>query len=202
MARPRSTYSPVDSAPYGLPYDQHRHLQPIYPGLDSNSYGVRRPPPMSTPYSNMSNSDRYASNAPGQYSTGYPYPRPSQPHHTGPANNLQPTGPTEPRCEWHSEHCGMTLEDSSPAGIARHLRQHHNVVVTDNRNRGVCVWGGRCGKDMFPSSFGKHIAECHLRNMTKQCQYCGADFARADTLSRHIKAFCPNTVGARGHSSG
>ena len=65
------------------------------------------------------------------------------------------------------------------------------MPVSDNHTREMCRWGDRgCGKDMFPSSFGKHIAECHLRNMTKQCPYCGADFARADTLSRHIKGFC------------
>ncbi|KAH9941318.1 uncharacterized protein BXZ73DRAFT_21584, partial [Epithele typhae] len=98
------------------------------------------------------------------------------------------------QCEWGAPgaRCGIPIDDPSPSGIARHLRTHHDVLVSDNHTRGACVWGVRgCGKDMFPSSFGKHIAECHLRNMTKQCQYCGADFARADTLSRHIKGFCP-----------
>ncbi|KAI0704704.1 hypothetical protein C8Q76DRAFT_578532, partial [Earliella scabrosa] len=95
------------------------------------------------------------------------------------------------RCQWGSRPCSVPLDDSSPSGIARHLRQFHDTNVTDNRTRASCMWGGRCFNDMFPSSFGKHIAECHLRNMTKQCPYCGAEFARADTLSRHIRAFCP-----------
>ncbi|KAI0659227.1 hypothetical protein C8Q70DRAFT_915919, partial [Cubamyces menziesii] len=99
-----------------------------------------------------------------------------------------------PRCEWGT--CRHIIEDSTPSGIARHLRQYHGVQVTDNRSRHPCIWGSRrCGKDMYPSSFGKHIAECHLRNMVRQCPHCGADFARADTLSRHIKSFCPNSSG-------
>ncbi|KAL7284132.1 hypothetical protein ACG7TL_001413 [Trametes sanguinea] len=76
----------------------------------------------------------------------------------------RPRAPSAPRCEWGS--CRAILEDQSPAGIARHLKQYHNVQVTDNRTRDQCLWGARrCGKDMYPSSYGKHIAECHLRNM-------------------------------------
>ena len=132
--------------------------------------------------------------APMSYSGYYPLPHghPSASLHAAPA-----TSGSDVRCEW-GDGCIAPLEDTTPAGIARHLRQYHDVPVTDNRTRGSCVWGGRCNKDMFPSSFGKHIAECHLRNMTKQCPYCSADFARADTLSRHIKAFCPNTTAHAG----
>ncbi|KAI8986898.1 hypothetical protein BD414DRAFT_46704 [Trametes punicea] len=105
-----------------------------------------------------------------------------------------PQAASPSRCEWAA--CRLVIEDTSPAGIARHLKQHHNVQVTDNRNRSPCLWGARrCGKDMYPSSYGKHIAECHLRNLGKQCPHCGADFARPDTLSRHIKSFCPNSSG-------
>ncbi|KAI0646381.1 hypothetical protein C8Q79DRAFT_666195 [Trametes meyenii] len=116
----------------------------------------------------------------------------AHPSYEAPAGRNAHAGPV--RCEW--DHCRLPLEDSSPAGIARHLKQYHDVAVTDNRTRKPCLWGGRrCNKDMYMSSFGKHIAECHLRNMVKQCPQCGADFARADTLSRHIKAFCPNSSG-------
>ncbi|KAI0372033.1 hypothetical protein BV20DRAFT_138226 [Pilatotrama ljubarskyi] len=112
------------------------------------------------------------------------------------AYDARPQAMATPRCEWGDSLCGMPIEDSSPSGIARHLKQYHNIQVTDNRSRHSCLWGSRrCGKDMYPSSFGKHIAECHLRNMVKRCPHCGADFARADTLSRHIKAFCPNSSG-------
>ncbi|KAI0360595.1 hypothetical protein OH77DRAFT_1433966 [Trametes cingulata] len=108
------------------------------------------------------------------------------------AHDVRPRPMTLPRCEWGD--CHMPIEDSSPSGIARHLKQYHNVPVTDNRTRHPCSWGSRhCGKEMYPSSYGKHIAECHLRNMVKRCPQCGADFARADTLSRHIKAFCRNS---------
>ncbi|KAI0826533.1 hypothetical protein BC628DRAFT_1419044 [Trametes gibbosa] len=123
---------------------------------------------------------------------------PSAPHSASYSHAVQPgvnhariARESVPRCQWAD--CHLRVEDPSPAGIARHLRQYHNVQVTDNRSRHPCVWGEGCGKDMYPSSLGKHIAECHLRNMVKQCPHCGADFARADTLSRHIKAFCPNT---------
>ncbi|EJF63757.1 hypothetical protein DICSQDRAFT_153596 [Dichomitus squalens LYAD-421 SS1] len=196
MTRPRSTFPHMNAAPYDLPRDGHRSLPP-YSGMESDSY--RTTPSFSPSYSNIANAGRYAGGVLGQSTTGYSYACVDQ---LSSAVSTNHGHPSEPRCEWESQHCGMLLEDSSPAGIARHLRQYHSVAVTDNRNRGVCLWGGRCGKDMYPSSFGKHIAECHLRNMTKQCPHCGSDFARADTLSRHIKAFCPNTAGGRVHSSG
>ncbi|KAI1798129.1 hypothetical protein LXA43DRAFT_10397 [Ganoderma leucocontextum] len=198
MARPRSTYPHVD--PLSLPSNPRHHSRAdsFYSGMDSGSYDMRRTPSSSPPYPSLMNSGHYTASAPGQYHSGYAYP-PLPPHHS--MNNLQSTPPSESRCEWGPGRCDVPLEDTTPSGIARHLRQYHDVPVTDNRNRSMCAWGGRCGKDMFPSSFGKHIAECHLRNMTKQCPYCRADFARADTLSRHIKAFCPHTTGGQAPSS-
>ena len=98
-----------------------------------------------------------------------------------------------PKCEW-TPSCGLHLLDSSPAGIARHLVRHHAVTATDNHTRAICAWGDRCGKHMYPSSFGKHIAESHLRGPLYSCLHCGAEFTRSDTLARHIKAFCPALI--------
>ena len=199
MSRPRSTYPPVD--PLTLPSSPRHHSRAdsFYSGMDSGSYGMRRAPSSSPPYPSLLTSGHYTAGSPGHYHSNYTYAPPLPSHHS--MSGLQSPVPSESRCEWGPERCNVPLEDTTPSGIARHLRQYHDVAVTDNRNRGVCAWGGRCGKDMFPSSFGKHIAECHLRNMTKQCPYCRADFARADTLSRHIKAFCPYPTGVAGGSS-
>lgn len=182
----------------------HSRSGPYYPKMEDTSYDSQRPL-SSTCYGSMPPSpDRYrvspTSMAPPSYPSGYSsYGLPAG-HPSASLHPVPTTSGSEVRCEWGNRSCMVHLEDSSPSGIARHLRQYHDVPVTDNRTRGVCLWGGRCNKDMFPSSFGKHIAECHLRNMTKQCPHCGADFARADTLSRHIKAFCPNTTTHAGHS--
>ncbi|PIL27586.1 hypothetical protein GSI_10737 [Ganoderma sinense ZZ0214-1] len=203
MTRPRSTYPPVDPLSITSTQRHQSRADSFYSGMDSGSYGMRRTPSSSPPYPSLMSSGHYTASSTGQYHPHYSYAPPLPSHHSmsGPAS-------TESRCEWGPGRCDVALEDTTPAGIARHLRQYHDIAVTDNRNRGMCAWGGRCGKDMFPSSFGKHIAECHLRNMTKQCPYCRADFARADTLSRHIKAFCPHTTGGGGgaqahpHTSG
>ncbi|KAI0635251.1 hypothetical protein C8Q77DRAFT_1156565 [Trametes polyzona] len=165
------------------PYEQTRALlPPAYPPSPalSDHYGSSF---AGSPAPSFATTD-------SSYPYGYaatPVPHHHHHHHASPRD-------TTTRCEWSD--CRHNIEDSTPAGIARHLRQYHNIQVTDNRSRHACQWGERpCGKDMYPSSFGKHIAECHLRNMVKQCPHCGADFARADTLSRHIKAFCPNSNG-------
>ncbi|KAI0711266.1 hypothetical protein C8Q76DRAFT_735778 [Earliella scabrosa] len=193
-------YGHVESSSYGLSGMQRQHSHSrsgqYYPQVDNAAYDSQRT------MSYSSHHDRYRVSPPasiphGTYGSSYssygavPPSHPSASLHSPPA-----TSGSEARCEWGDRRCAIPLEDSSPSGIARHLRQYHDISVTDNRTRAVCMWGGRCCKDMFPSSFGKHIAECHLRNMTKQCPHCGADFARADTLSRHIKAFCPHTTGA------
>ncbi|KAI0762347.1 hypothetical protein C8Q74DRAFT_145267 [Fomes fomentarius] len=174
-----------------------------YPKLEDTSYDPKRSPP-STYYGSMPLSPYHyhypdTSMVPPSYPSGYSsYGLPAS--DSAGLHPVPTASGSKVRCEWGSRPCMATLEDSSPAGIARHLQQYHDVHVTDNRNRGVCLWGGRCSTHPFPSNFGKHIADCHLRNMTKQCPHCGADFARADTLSRHIKASCPNTTTHAGHS--
>ncbi|EIW55639.1 uncharacterized protein TRAVEDRAFT_22130 [Trametes versicolor FP-101664 SS1] len=160
-----------------------------------NGYDHTRPP-LSPIYHTPAHSENYGSPFGGAPTQSFADPGYTGSHPASFAYAMQPVHNTRvretPRCEWAN--CRMPIDDSSPAGIARHLKQHHDVQVADNRSRHPCRWGAQpCGKDMYPSSLGKHIAECHLRNMVKQCPHCGADFARADTLSRHIKAFCPNS---------
>ncbi|KAH9852554.1 hypothetical protein C2E23DRAFT_188044 [Lenzites betulinus] len=174
---------PFTSQPSFSSY-QHTHgsLSPHFPSVPIPSGTFDNP--FTTPSTpSFSTSSSYTSTA---HSGSYCYT--VQPA----ASNSRPRE-AAPHCEWAD--CRVRIEDPTPAGIARHLRQYHNILVTDNRHRNPCLWGEGCGKDMFPSSLGKHIAECHLRNMVKQCPHCGADFARADTLSRHVKAFCPNASG-------
>ena len=194
------SYAHGDSA-YGLSNVQRTNQahprSGFYPQAEHLSYesrGVSSVASLGLPGSSPRYPSSTASIPPAPYASSYAHYAAPHNHHSASAHATQPTAASV-RCEWGDRGCAIPVEDTSPSGIARHLRQYHNVAVTDNRNRGICTWGGRCSKDMFPSSFGKHIAECHLRNMTKQCPHCGADFARADTLSRHIKAFCPNTVG-------
>ncbi|KAI0711186.1 hypothetical protein C8T65DRAFT_185991 [Cerioporus squamosus] len=191
-----SSYSPSDAQ------RQQGHARSgYYAQGDHTSYGSRRAHSSVASSGLPANSPRYPVSPipPVPYASYSSFTAPHN-NHVASAHAAQPTAAASARCEWGDRRCAVPVEDTSPSGIARHLRQYHDVAATDNRNRGVCIWGGRCGKDMFPSSFGKHIAECHLRNMTKQCPHCGADFARADTLSRHIKAFCPNTVNHAGHT--
>ncbi|KAI0746862.1 hypothetical protein C8Q80DRAFT_1271692 [Daedaleopsis nitida] len=209
---PRSgSYGHVEASSYSLPGVQrqhsHSHSGTYFPSLGGSPYDSSRAAPAQSYSHSSPTSGRYRTSGgnvlSSPFSSNYSYgtlpPSAGSVAHHPASVPRQPPSPVEVRCEW-DRHCRVPLDDTSPSGIARHLRQYHDIAVTDNRNRGVCSWGGRCSKDMFPSSFGKHIAECHLRNMTKQCPHCGADFARADTLSRHIKAFCPHTTGHAGQA--
>ncbi|EED81039.1 predicted protein [Postia placenta Mad-698-R] len=68
-------------------------------------------------------------------------------------------------CCWGSPICGVTLNDTTPAGIARHLRNFHFPVgLWHNRLRGTCQWRHAgtvpCDREMFQGNFGKHIATC------------------------------------------
>ncbi|KAI9063552.1 hypothetical protein FKP32DRAFT_678655 [Trametes sanguinea] len=189
----QSPYSDTSATSYNGSYsrDGQYHTQPAYGEYSSSAY-------QDSPLPSHHNSGTFTGAIPPSFPGTSGYPAVAASASLGyPAHSMypaRPRAPSPPRCEWGA--CRAILEDQSPSGIARHLKQYHNVQVTDNRNRDQCLWGARrCGKDMYPSSYGKHIAECHLRNMVKQCPHCGADFARADTLSRHIKSFCPNSSG-------
>lgn len=93
------------------------------------------------------------------------------------------------RCQW-SYHCQHLIGDISPSAIARHLRTHHTIPMTKGVLRLPCTWGGGCGKEMLSSSLGKHIAQCHLRSMMAACSFCGTEFARSDSLRRHVTKSC------------
>lgn len=99
-------------------------------------------------------------------------------------------------CRWGIP-CHILLDDLSPAGIARHLKQHHFEDENNRWNkraRGHCAWeddAHPCHRDMFYASFGKHIAAVHLGAITRQCIWCGRNFVRPDTLDRHMKRHCP-----------
>jgi len=97
-------------------------------------------------------------------------------------------------CCWGRLHCGILLDDTTPSGIARHLKEHHfGTGQWHARHRGECEWEkheGMCSREMYHASFGKHVATVHLRRMKKQCRYCHQVFSRNDALLRHLAAYC------------
>ena len=98
--------------------------------------------------------------------------------------------PLDLKCKWIPS-CGLHLSDTNPASIARHLVQNCSVSVTYNRTRALRAWSDYYSKHMYPSSFGKLIAEGELREPLYSCLHYEAKFARSGTLTRHIKSFCP-----------
>ncbi|KAH9910510.1 hypothetical protein B0H21DRAFT_705007, partial [Amylocystis lapponica] len=95
-------------------------------------------------------------------------------------------------CRWYSDGgmCNAPLDDVSPAGLARHLRDFHFEGKWSNTHRGVCCFrenGRACGRDMDYASFGKHIASVHLKSTSSTCPDCGKEFGRGDSLARHRK---------------
>ncbi|KAH9928994.1 hypothetical protein B0H21DRAFT_712078 [Amylocystis lapponica] len=98
------------------------------------------------------------------------------------------------RCEWDRGSCGgILLDDLSPAGIMRHLKDYH-YRPWDGKQRVACVWGTNgCRSDpIVLENIGKHVASVHLKSTQSVCRGCGKVFARPDTLSRHIAEACPN----------
>ena len=93
-------------------------------------------------------------------------------------------------CEWG--YCQILLDDTSPAGIMRHLREWH--LGGDNKpfnktRRGHCQWAGGCGKEMAYASFGKHVSYVHLRHDIR-CPHCNRDIGRAGLLPLHLERYC------------
>ncbi|KAI0926663.1 hypothetical protein AcV5_010509 [Taiwanofungus camphoratus] len=99
------------------------------------------------------------------------------------------------RCCW-GIFCNFPLQDVSPSGITRHLRQFHfddGNNAWQSRKRGVCQWWEQdkpCNQEMFFASYGTHIASVHLRSTSQQCPYCRCVFSRLDSLLRHLKGRC------------
>ncbi|KAI0646380.1 hypothetical protein C8Q79DRAFT_666199 [Trametes meyenii] len=95
---------------------------------------------------------------------------------------------TQARCEWGG--CGAFLDDSSCAGVRRHLKEcHFNGNPPAGKDPLTCQWGSSCRRDpMQWENVPKHIAECHLKSMARTCSRCGGTFARSDTLKRHIES--------------
>lgn len=88
-------------------------------------------------------------------------------------------------CLWDS--CSIPLDDLSPGGLWRHLRDMHGLH--DRHARISCRWGldGGCGLEMNCASLGNHISTVHLKTAGRVCQICHEPFTRGDALARHIK---------------
>lgn len=113
-----------------------------------------------------------------------------------PAPQAIPNTVVNALCRWGQ--CNITLDDTSPTGIARHLKEHHfdQARSWHNKARGICEWldwEGICNRDMNYASFGKHIAAVHLRSTASRCPHCQHELGRLDSLERHIKNYCPNS---------
>ncbi|PCH45051.1 hypothetical protein WOLCODRAFT_78117, partial [Wolfiporia cocos MD-104 SS10] len=96
-------------------------------------------------------------------------------------------------CLWDGGSCGILLDDTSAAGVNRHLKEFHfcnQEKPWDNRSRGICHWEVNCGREMYYESFGKHVAAVHLRCTVRECEQCHREFARPDTLRRHVASTC------------
>ncbi|KAH9831169.1 uncharacterized protein C8Q71DRAFT_308194 [Rhodofomes roseus] len=94
------------------------------------------------------------------------------------------------RCEWGL--CNIGLDDTSPSGIMRHLREwHFNSPERPfhKKRRDYCQWAGGCGKEMAHASFGKHVSYVHLRHSV-QCPHCHRDIGRPGLLPLHIQRYC------------
>ncbi|CCM05975.1 uncharacterized protein FIBRA_08216 [Fibroporia radiculosa] len=103
-----------------------------------------------------------------------------------------PSAVSRTRCLWTG--CTILLDDTSIAGIKRHLAAVHadEAVPTFDAQPGMCKWtlgehGHECGRGLHRASLGKHIASVHLKSTVKQCPLCHASFSRNDCVVRHMK---------------
>lgn len=105
-----------------------------------------------------------------------------------------PIDPAE--CRWSGSPCGMALQDLSPGGITRHLKEHHFDDVVNpwhDRKRGGCEWsavGQPCCIELYYGGFGKHVASVHLKSISCKCPACGRECCRVDALRRHQREAC------------
>ncbi|KAI0944855.1 hypothetical protein AcW1_001684 [Taiwanofungus camphoratus] len=101
----------------------------------------------------------------------------------------------EIQCRWGGQ-CNVILDDLTPGGITRHLKDFHfdaHAVPWDNRNRGLCEWqGSRCTLKgpIYYYGFGKHVSVVHLHQGIARCDGCHRSFTRRDALGRHLKGSC------------
>ncbi|KAH9942820.1 hypothetical protein B0H21DRAFT_509825 [Amylocystis lapponica] len=98
------------------------------------------------------------------------------------------------RCTWCTDGvlCCAPLEDASPAGVLRHLKDSHLPTDSHPKVRTRCAWhedGAPCSasKDFEFVSLGKHIAAVHLKTTACVCGVCARAFTRGDSLRRHMK---------------
>ncbi|KZT09404.1 uncharacterized protein LAESUDRAFT_696172 [Laetiporus sulphureus 93-53] len=111
-------------------------------------------------------------------------------------SHLQCAMSTMPACCW--ETCTAVLDDVTPAGITRHLKDRH-LDTWKAHQVGRCRWRvpngvpanhGLCNRDMKYASFGKHIASVHLKSTVRFCMKCNMVFSRPDALVRHWNTTC------------
>ena len=93
-------------------------------------------------------------------------------------------------CLWGNA-CHIPLDDITPGGLWRHLRDVHEMH--DKHRRVFCVWDGGCGQEMNCASLGNHISTVHMKTAAQICPGCDAYFTRGDALARHMKRSCPSS---------
>ncbi|KAI0360598.1 hypothetical protein OH77DRAFT_701599 [Trametes cingulata] len=117
------------------------------------------------------------------------------PTYAAPSSSAHTTQTT--LCAWDG--CGLHVGDDvcAPGLIKKHLREcHFHGNTPSAKDRVACKWGGNCTREpMQWENIPKHIAECHVKSMTRYCLDCGGNFARPDTLKRHKDSGgCPKTL--------
>ncbi|GBE89050.1 hypothetical protein SCP_1500520 [Sparassis crispa] len=91
------------------------------------------------------------------------------------------------RCHWDGD-CDVTLDDVTPSGIERHIREVHLRGNWNRQVRGACTWvvGDRpCERKMMQGGYGKHVASIHLQSTAVVCDVCGKTYCRSDVLQKH-----------------
>ncbi|KAG1818730.1 uncharacterized protein BJ212DRAFT_106638 [Suillus subaureus] len=92
-------------------------------------------------------------------------------------------------CEWTDQPCGLYVEMSKER-VKGHLLQWHGVSAD---LMAPCKFKG-CSDRSSMQSLGRHVTTVHYATSSK-CDYCGEDFSRSDSATRHHRA-CDSIMSA------
>ena len=116
-----------------------------------------------------------------------------------------PSSSNYPSCKFGYNHCAHSLLDATPHGVKEHLKEYHKSDLHQREDhKTLCLWrseGSGCNKAYTNlHSLAQHVATCHVKSTTVQCQHCKTLYCRPDTLKRHINRGCGMAL-TRGQTS-